>query len=108
MYSSYQSRLKKIGKALFGNQFKFSTHTWRKTGYLFASWADGEMSDIMKSARHTHLPTAQTYIKDANYLKSLATRNGLQTSNLLDKFLNIKCETRNTAHGILSYNIRAQ
>ncbi|KAJ3122414.1 hypothetical protein HK100_012012 [Physocladia obscura] len=51
---------------------KYGTHSCRKTGYLFGVWVNGEMSNIMQSARHKDLETAQKYVTDANALLAFA------------------------------------
>jgi integrase len=44
-----------------------TTHTFRKTGYLFAKWGEGDMDTIMKSARHKNFATASLYMQDADF-----------------------------------------
>jgi hypothetical protein len=49
-----------------------TTHTFRKTGYLFAKWGGSDMDTAMKSARHLNLSTAGLYMQDAEFQLQLA------------------------------------
>lgn len=42
-----------------------TSHSFRKTGYLFAAWGRADMDTAMKSARHKNFSTAQLYMGDA-------------------------------------------
>ena len=45
-----------------------TTHSFRKTGYLFAKWGGGEFETIRTSARHKSDKMAQRYMTDAAFL----------------------------------------
>jgi hypothetical protein len=71
-YSKLLNTLKKRFKNVLQRPYPITTHVFRKTGYLFAVFAQGSdrdnLDEIMKSARHSHYPTAQVYSADAYVL----------------------------------------
>ena len=58
-------------KTLFLREGPWGTHSHRKTGYLFSVWKGGNYLQIMKSARHKDVQSAQKYSLDAEYLHNL-------------------------------------
>lgn len=68
--------LLKVLKTRFSNVLdrdqSITTHTFRKTGYLFAKWGGADMDTAMKSARHINLSTAGLYMQDADFQLQLA------------------------------------
>ena len=49
-----------------------TTHSFRKTGYLFAIWGGAPVLEVMKSARHKTEKIAANYACDAKTLKQMA------------------------------------
>jgi hypothetical protein len=66
--------LKKIIMSVVGRNGPWGTHTLRKTGYLLAIWGKGELEQIMLSARHKTITSAQKYYQDAASLLEMAKR----------------------------------
>jgi len=48
----------------------------RKTGYLLAIWGGGSVENIMLSARHSTVESAQRYYQDAGSLLQVAKIQG--------------------------------
>jgi hypothetical protein len=71
---AFQEHFKSICHKVIKRVAKFGTHCCRKTGYLFAIWAKGNINDIRKSARHKTIESAQRYEGDALFLLELAQR----------------------------------
>ena len=101
------------------DECKLGTHTLRKTGYLFAIWGllkcniievdstRHEITDkvtmamIMKSARHTSLKNAATYLQDAPALYEFAKRTNNLHRNETGPFHDIHVETHSCYYGML-------
>ena len=75
-YATFLSRFQTVCKKLITRDGPFGTHTCRKTGYLLAVWASADFKEIMKSARHLDILSAQRYAQDAAALLHLAQING--------------------------------
>ena len=77
-YETYKCRLSAACTSLFnGREGHYGTHTARKTGYLLALWAGGELELIKYSARHsTDSKSAQHYYRDASALCDISKENG--------------------------------
>jgi hypothetical protein len=81
-YNSILSHLKRTCKDLMDRQKNITLHSFRKTGYLFAEWGlngiknavnqsaatHTGLHEVMVSARHKNLETAQRYMLDARGL----------------------------------------
>jgi hypothetical protein len=52
---------------------KITTHTFRKTGYLFAIWGDSDLETAKASARHKSEEMAQRYAACARFLLQTVT-----------------------------------
>ena len=85
-YKHYQKQFKLDCQSLFKRDGPFGTHTCRKTGYLFAIWQEGEWEEIMSSARHSDLKSAQKYSLDSKYLWHLAKENNSPFAHTMGKF----------------------
>ena len=63
-YNVLSDTLKSRFSKILNRDQCITTHTFRKTGYLFSRWGGGDMDSIMKSARHFNFQTAQLYMDD--------------------------------------------
>jgi hypothetical protein len=57
---------------LSGLSAKVGLYLLQKTGYLFGIWGDDEVATLAKSARHKCIDIANTYVRDAAYLKTVS------------------------------------
>ena len=89
-YNSILGHLKRTCKKLMDRQKNITLHSFRKTAYLFAEWGmngvkttanqsastHAGLHEVMVSARHKNLETAQRYMLDARgLLQSLEIEN---------------------------------
>jgi hypothetical protein len=66
-YNGMLDLLKSRFRRILDRDQSITTHTFRKTGYLFAKWGGGDMDTIMKSAHHKNFATASLYMQDADF-----------------------------------------
>lgn len=78
-YDSSNFRVKKTIMTVMGKNGRkgpWGTHTMRKTGYLLAIWGGGSVENIMLSARHSTVESAEHYYQDAGSLLQMAKIQG--------------------------------
>jgi hypothetical protein len=105
-YETFNTRFKALCGTVVRRDGPFGSHTCRKTGYLIAVWGGGEEGDIMKAARHTVLPTASTYKRDAKALLDFDLHNG-SIHHLGIKWKPIKIESTQLASSLNSMSLKA-
>ena len=64
-YDDLLKYLQSTLNAVMDRDRNISTHVFRKTGYLHASWGGADFDTARKSARHKNYATAQLYMQDA-------------------------------------------
>ena len=72
---AYKAMLKELKVKLNGilqRKANLTTHSFRKTGYLFGVWGGGDFETLRTSARHKSDKMAQRYMDDASFLLELA------------------------------------
>eukprot|EP00474_Spongospora_subterranea_P008091 CRZ08549.1 hypothetical protein [Spongospora subterranea] len=83
-YNRFNHSLKTLFRTVIGRRGPWGTHTLRKTGYLMAIWGGGQIEQIMLSARHKTLASAQKYFQDAAALLHLAKIQRDNSNRVLD------------------------
>jgi hypothetical protein len=71
---TYHQFLRVVKETLFlilGRGTKMTTHVFRKTGYLFALWGNGEFQNVRIAARHATEIIARSYAQDALSLRHI-------------------------------------
>ena len=75
-YDSFLNYLKKKISPVLTREMPITTHSFRKTGYLFACWGGGQFAVIMDSARHKTPAVAMNYFRDAETTRNLMVISG--------------------------------
>ena len=75
-YDSFLNYLKRKISPVLTRDMPITTHSFRKTGYLFACWGGGEFAVIMDSARHKTHAVAMNYYRDAKTTLHLMMLSG--------------------------------
>jgi hypothetical protein len=81
-YEEYQSKYKDVCQKVIGKtrDGPFGSHLNRKTAYLLAVWGGGADIDMFASARHKTVSNAAKYKRDAQFLLTMAEKNGLTST----------------------------
>ena len=93
LYSSFNGRLRSILSEVTGRDKSFfTTHTFKKSAFLFALWGDASDQDISMAARHRSLETSMRYRGDALYQREVARRNIENLDSIIPTWTPIFCK----------------
>ena len=75
-YHQFLRVVKDVFFPILGRSTTMTTHVFRKTGYLFALWGNGEFHAVRIAARHATEVIATSYAQDAQALRHIHLGNG--------------------------------
>jgi hypothetical protein len=91
------------------NRPSITTHSFRKTGYLFAIWGDSDLETARLSARHADDVMASRYAGCARYLLQTATYHNANAKYQVGRFkmaINLDARSARTLNEDTSHNFQ--